>query len=92
VPGYGRGCLTILWHLVFYEVYTKIERDPLLWEMWVDFPYLICIFCVGRRKPLEDKLWAMHFLLVPSSRGVMGAPIHLLRESRHARLIHMADR
>jgi hypothetical protein len=34
----------------------------------------------------------MHFLLTPSSRGVMGAPIHLLRESRRARLMHVADR
>jgi hypothetical protein len=41
VPGYGRGCLTILWRLVSYEVYTKIGRHALLWEVWVNFPYPI---------------------------------------------------
>jgi hypothetical protein len=32
VPGYGQGYLTISWRLVFYEVYTKIERNAVLWE------------------------------------------------------------
>jgi hypothetical protein len=44
--GYGRGCLTIPWCLVSYEVYTNIGRHALLWEIWVDFPYLIHIFYV----------------------------------------------
>jgi hypothetical protein len=48
MPGYGRGCLTVSWCLVFYDVYTKIERNVLLWEIWVDFPYLICIFYIGK--------------------------------------------
>jgi hypothetical protein len=30
VPRYDRGCLTVSWRLVFYEVYTKIERNALL--------------------------------------------------------------
>jgi hypothetical protein len=32
---------------VSYEVCTEIGRYVLLWEMWVDFPYLICIIYVG---------------------------------------------
>jgi hypothetical protein len=38
LPGSGRGCLTVSWRLVSYEVYTKIGRHALLWELWVDFP------------------------------------------------------
>jgi hypothetical protein len=67
-------------------------------EIWVDFPYLICIFSVGdivSLIPLEKtsggKLWAMHFLLAPSSCGVVGVPVHLLRELGHARLVHVDD-
>jgi hypothetical protein len=29
VPGFGRVCLAVLWHLVFYEVYITIERNAL---------------------------------------------------------------
>jgi hypothetical protein len=99
VLGYGQGCLTISWHLVFYEVYTKIERNALLWEIWVDFPYLIRIFCIrtitsliSLEKMPKEKLWGTHFLLAPSCRGVMGAPVRLLRELRHAWLMRVADR
>jgi hypothetical protein len=59
---------------------------------------LICIFYVREitsliplEKAFEGKLWATHFLLAPSSYGVMGAPIHLLRESRRVRLVRVAD-
>jgi hypothetical protein len=99
VLGYGQGCLAVSWHLVFYEVYTKIERNALLWEIWVDFPYLIHIFCIGKitslissEKMPKGKLWATHFLLVPLSRGVVGVPVRLLRESRRVRLMLVADR
>jgi hypothetical protein len=85
--------------LVFYEVYTKIERNALLWEIWVGFPYLIGIFRVGKitslislEKMPEEKLWATHYLLASSSHGVMGAPIGLLQELRRARLMRVADR
>jgi hypothetical protein len=85
VLGYGRGCLVISWRWVFYEAYTKIERNALLWDIWEDFPYLIHIFCVRKitslislEKTPEEKLWAAHFLLAPLSRGVLGAPVRLL--------------
>jgi hypothetical protein len=42
-------------------------------------------------KTPEGKLWAMHFLLVPSSRRVMGVLVRLLRESRRAGFMHVAD-
>jgi hypothetical protein len=67
-------------------------------EIWVDFPYLIRIFCIGEimslislEKMSEGKLWAAHFLLVPLSRGVVGAPACLLQESRHTRLVCVVD-
>jgi hypothetical protein len=67
--------------------------------MCVDFPYLIHIFYVGKIASLilldkmpEGKLWAAHFLLVPSSRGVVGATIPLLQELRRVRLMRVADR
>jgi hypothetical protein len=98
VLGYGWGCLTISRRLVFYEVYTKIERNTLLWEIWGDFPYLIRIFCVGKiaslissKKMPEGKLWATHFPLASSSHGVMHAPVRLLQESRCARLMRVVD-
>jgi hypothetical protein len=85
VPGYSQGCLTVSWRLVFYEVYTKTERDALLLEIWENFPYLIHIFYIGKitslissKKTPEEKLWAVHFLLAPSSHGVVGAPVRLL--------------
>jgi hypothetical protein len=99
VLGYVRECLTMSWRLVSYEIYTKIGRHALLWEIWVDFPYLIHVSYIVKiaslislEKTPGGKLWAVHFLLAPSSHGVMGAPIHLLWESRHVRLVHMADR
>jgi hypothetical protein len=64
----------------------------------VDFPYLICIFCVGEitsmislEKTTGGKLLVTHFPLVPSSRRVMGAPIHLLWESCHVRLVRVGN-
>jgi hypothetical protein len=33
VPRYGQGCLAVSWRLVFYEIYTKIERNAPLWEI-----------------------------------------------------------
>jgi hypothetical protein len=64
----------------------------------VDFPYLIYIFYVRKtaslissEKMLKGKLWAAHFLLVSLSRGVVDAPVCLLRESRYARLMLVAD-
>jgi hypothetical protein len=92
VPRYGWGCLAISWRLVFYEVYTKIERNALLWTIWVDFPYLIDIFCtrkvaslISLEKTPKGKLWATHFLLEPLSLGVVGVLVHLLRGSRRVR-------
>jgi hypothetical protein len=43
VPGYGRGAWPYR-----ARVYTMIERNTLLWEIWVDFPDLVRIFCVGK--------------------------------------------
>jgi hypothetical protein len=43
-------------------------------------------------KTLKGMLWVVHFLLAPSSRGVMGVPVRLLQESRRARFMHVADR
>jgi hypothetical protein len=39
----------------------------------------------------KGKLWATHFLLALLSRGVVGAPVRLLRVSRCTRLMHVAD-
>jgi hypothetical protein len=36
-------------------------------------------------------LWAVHFLLVPSSHGVVGALVRLLCELRRMRLVHVDD-
>jgi hypothetical protein len=85
--------------LVFYAIYTKIERNALQWDIQVDFSYLIPVFCVGgitllisfEKTPI-GKLWTTHFLLASSSRGVMGASVRLLWESRHARLMQVANR
>jgi hypothetical protein len=33
VPGYGRGWLAMSCYLIFYEIYTKIERNALLREI-----------------------------------------------------------
>jgi hypothetical protein len=51
----------------------------------VEFPYLICIFRIGKitslislEKMPEEKLWATHFLLALLSHGVMGVPIRHL--------------
>jgi hypothetical protein len=47
---------------------------------------------ISLEKMHEGKLWVTHFLLVPSSRGVIGVPIRLLWELRLVRSMHMADR
>jgi hypothetical protein len=81
VSGYGWGCLTVSWCLVSYEVYTKIGTHELLWEIWVDFPYLIHIFgveeitsLISLEKSSGGKLWAAHFLLAPLSHGCTSLP------------------
>jgi hypothetical protein len=64
------------------------------------FSLALHIFCIGdnhvidfsrKSETTESRLWAMHFLLVPSCHGIIGASVHLLRESMHAWLICMAD-
>jgi hypothetical protein len=88
----------VSWRLVPYEVYTEIGRYALLWKMWVDFPYLIRIFCVREitslislEKTSKGKWLAMHFLLSSLSCGVMGAPVCLLRDSRRLMLVRVAE-
>jgi hypothetical protein len=99
VPWHGRGCLTVSWCLVPNEVCTEIGRYALLWEMWVDFPYLIRIFNVGEimsliylEKMSEGKWLVVHFLMSPLSSGVVGAYVCLLRESRRLMLVLVAER
>jgi hypothetical protein len=46
----------------------------------------------GGGEKTEGKLRVAHLLLASSRRGVMGAPICLLKESRHVGLIYVADR
>jgi hypothetical protein len=40
----------------------------------------------------REKLRAVRLPLASSRLGVVGVPVHLLRESRHMRLIYVADR
>jgi hypothetical protein len=99
VPGNGRGCMTVSWRLVSYDICTEIGRYALLREMWVDFPYLICVFCVGEitslisfEKMSKGSWWATPFLLPSLSHGVARTPVCLLWESRHSMLVCAVDR
>jgi hypothetical protein len=46
---------------------------------------------ISLEKMSGGKLWAINFLLALLSHGVLGAPVCLLQDLRHARLVRVAD-
>jgi hypothetical protein len=96
------GCIAgVDVHITFdhYGVYTrtdrcimqKMSRFSLAASRFLRWGYRIIDFSREGEKTVERRLWATHFLLVPSCRGVVCASVRHLQESTQVGLTCVAD-